>query len=78
MDINSKQVTHLRPPQLHRYCQWEHTVGHVALHTQPTRCMCVYGVCVKGGRVQYIVLQQQLMARVKVRRMQVYVRMYKL
>ena len=29
-------------------------MGHAALHTQPTRYMCVYGVCVRGERVQYM------------------------
>ena len=49
MDINSKRVTHLRPPQLHRYCQWGQSVGHTALHAHPTRYMCEYGVCRGGG-----------------------------
>ena len=71
-------VTHLRPPQLHRHCQWGHSEEHAALRAHPTRYMCVHGVCVRGGSVQYMVRQQQLMVRVKGRMMQVYARTYTL
>ena len=67
------------PPQLHRYCQWGHSVGHAVVHVHPTRYMMhvyvQYKVCVcgGGGTIHSLSTPQQLMVRVKGRRMQVYV-----
>ena len=53
---------------------------YAALHVHPTRYMGVYNllcVCVRwGGTIYTSSTPQQLMARVKGRRMQVYVHMY--
>ena len=62
MDINSKRVTHLRPPQLQWYCQWGHSEEHVALHRPTRHCTCV--MCVCGGDKQFGNVTQQ-MVRVK-------------
>ena len=63
MDINSKRVTHLRPPQLHKHCQWGHSVGHAALHVHHVMCCtrhCTCVMCMYRGGINSLTMDPHL------------------